>query len=257
MCNHQIVSATKRALFYLLPIFCSFFTAVFSEPVQAKLFQNSYLSFDLPDRWQCTSEGTEWICRSELDSNSKEAIIILTAKEVGPSDTLDLYQDHLKSTKSIPGPRGEAIKSEVKNLTRIKIAGHEWVDGLHVSSEIPNYYTRYLATAKERIAILVTFSAHKKYYTKYSTDFIKAIQSLRVIATADLFKPKSGASGQGGGEELGVPLGQGGAEVGPGSEDLPGEDSGGASKDKKQKIFIIGFIMAALGFYIFLKYNKS
>ena len=53
---------------------------------------------------------------------------------------------------------------------------------MHLGSEVPYYYTRYLATVKVQIAILVTFSAHQRYYTKYSNDFFKAILSLRVNA---------------------------------------------------------------------------
>ncbi|RYZ85297.1 MAG: outer membrane protein assembly factor, partial [Proteobacteria bacterium] len=54
----------------------------------------------------------------------------------------------------------------------------------HLSSEVQNYFTRYLASIKGRIAVLVTFSAHKQFYTKYSQDFFKAVSTLRVIETA-------------------------------------------------------------------------
>ena len=55
---------------------------------------------------------------------------------------------------------------------------------MHLGSEIPNYYTRYLAAVKGRVAVLVTFSAHKKYYTKYSGQFFEAIKTLRVTEPA-------------------------------------------------------------------------
>ena len=54
---------------------------------------------------------------------------------------------------------------------------------MHLGSEIPHYYTRYLATLKGNIAVLVTFSAHKLFYSKYSSEFFRAIKSLRVLAT--------------------------------------------------------------------------
>jgi len=58
----------------------------FSINSQAKLFSNSYVSFELPPRWDCQSEATEWICRSEQKSDAQTAIIILTAKKVGPTE---------------------------------------------------------------------------------------------------------------------------------------------------------------------------
>ncbi len=64
---------------------------------------------------------------------------------------------------------------------------------MHLGSEIPHYYTRYLATVKGKIAVLVTFSAHKLHYTKYSSEFFRAIKSLRVIATKASMMGKRGS----------------------------------------------------------------
>ena len=60
------------------------------------------------------------------------------------------------------------------------------MDGIHLGSEVETYYTRYAATVKDSLGILVTFSAHKDHYSKYSNDFVKAIQSLKVIAPKGL-----------------------------------------------------------------------
>src|SRR5690606_2019872 len=132
--------------------------------------------------------GTEWVCVSQFSQKSKEAIIILTAKEVGPTDTFQAYTAHLKTARTLPGPRGNPAQSKVYQVTQRQISGHPWVDGMHMGSEVTSYYTRYLATIKDRIAILVTFSAHKAHYTKYSNDFLKAIQSLRVVTSKDLLR---------------------------------------------------------------------
>lgn len=225
----------------------------FAVSANAKLFKNSYLSFDLPERWNCSSEGTEWICRSEDQVSSKEAIIIFTAKEVGPSDTIDQYESYLKTPKTSTTEKGQPIQSQVKIVQKTSLADQTWVDGLHLSSEIPNYYTRYLATTKGRIAILVTFSAHVSVYTKYSADFLNAIKSLRVIATPDLFQPKSLVSGDGG--EL---LGAGGGGIGMGAGQLgtnlpePTKNSG-----KKEKLFGFGLVLVALGVFMFLRLRRK
>ena len=121
---------------------------------QAKIFRNAYVAFELPPNWKCDLEQTEWVCRSENAKEAKEAIIILTAKMVGPTDSLSTYEMHLKTPKVVVDRRGQQITSEIKHVKKVKINDHLWIDGWHLSSEVPNYYTRYLATVKEQIEIL-------------------------------------------------------------------------------------------------------
>lgn len=228
-----------------------FFLCISSE---AKLFSNSYVSFELPPRWECNAEGTEWICRSELKSDAQTAIIILTAKEVGPSDGLTQYESYLKQPKTIPDSSGRPFTSEVKGVKVRKINDHDWVDGLHMGSEIPSFYTRYLATTKQNIAVLVTFSAHKKFYTKFSNDFFKAILSLRVTAPT---KVGAGAPIRGAGESLGAPLGSSFPSdmIVDDSEGYPDELN--SKSDSKEKLFGIGLLLVALGAYFFIKKRKK
>ena len=164
------------------------------------MFRNSYVSFELPSRWSCRLENTAWICRYIINTKcaqkmangkscraqknkTKEAIIILAAKEIGPKDNLKAYYKYLMKTRPIVTQTGKRSTSRLVHSKVIKIQNHKWVDGMHLGSEIPHYYTRYLATVKGKIAVLVTFSAHKLHYTKYSSEFFRAIKSLRVIAT--------------------------------------------------------------------------
>jgi hypothetical protein len=153
---------------------------------QAARFHNAYTSFELPPNWKCQREHTETVCTSRYGKKSKEAIIILTAKEAGPSDSFANYLNYLKTPKTILTKAGKPNQSKLLHVKDRNIANHKWVDGMHLGSEVTSYYTRYLATIKDRIAILVTFSAHQAHYTKYSKDFIRAIESLRVVATKDL-----------------------------------------------------------------------
>ena len=158
-----------------------------STLVQAKVFRNAYIAFEMPDDWNCTLEQTEWVCRSSKEPDSKEAIIILTAKEVGPTDSFQLYENHLNNPIAANAAAAKSTQSQlVYKAKYVQINNHKWLDGLHNSSEVPNYFTRYLSTIKNRIAVLVTFSAHKKYYAKYSSMFHNAIMSMNIIASRDL-----------------------------------------------------------------------
>ena len=225
---------------------------LFSQLSQATLFRNAYVSFELPPNWSCNLEGTEWVCISQFSQKSKEAIIILTAKEVGPTDTFQTYTTHLKTPRTIPGPNGKPVTSKVYHVTPRQISNHQWIDGMHLGSEVGSYYTRYLATIKERIAILVTFSAHQTHYTKYSNDFLKAITSLRVVASKDLLENRASSRVGSNGESLAAPIGS----VIPtdiNSDNFPEEDSSLGGKTTTYLGLLV--LIIALGIYFYIKMN--
>ncbi len=234
---------------HFLPLIVLFI--VLSNNAQAKVWGNAYINFEIPDRWKCVLEQTEWVCRSEDGQEAKEAIIILTAKEIGPTDTFPIYEQHLGSPIQVALRDGGSDVSKVyKKPEYSQIQSLRWIDGFHLGSEVPNYFTRYLATLKEKIAVLVTFSAHKDVYAKYSTDFMRAIQSLRVIASKNLLntaganlRPSSGSLFQTGMKDL-LP-----------AEPMPG-DMPKKKKDNTLYLALAG-IISAIGIYLFIKSRKS
>ncbi|HVK61994.1 MAG TPA: hypothetical protein VM432_10605 [Bdellovibrionales bacterium] len=231
------------------------FCALFAPSAHAKIFRNAYVSFELPEKWDCVLEQTEWVCRPTDPAIARQAIIILTAKEVGPMDSLAQYTSHLQTPRTIASRTGQPMTSQILKVENRTIANHTWVDGMHRGSEVPNYITRYLATTKDRIAVLVTFSAHVLYYTKFSNDFFRAIESLRVIAMkAD---GKGGGMGAGGlGSET---LGSGGS-MGMASdlEGLPEEgDGGGGMSAKARSILGLALLLAAIGLFLVMKKKKK
>ncbi len=218
----------------------------------SKQFKNSYITFEIPDRWNCIPEATEWVCRSTETTEHKEAIIVLTAKEAGPGDSLAIYENHMKNPIKATTNKGDTSLSQVMSPPKKnKINNLIWIDGFHLGSEIQNYYTRYIATIKERIAVLVTFSAHKEYYTKYSPDFFKAIDSLNVIATKNSLQP--------------VPNGQSDSLMPIKSETIAPEVIGNLDlqeaqqqKKKNKLLYIIGAISFALvGLFLLFRLKKK
>ena len=152
-----------------------------SFSVHAKRFANGYVEFELPAGWQCQIEGSEWVCQSENADRQKEAIIILAAKKRGPQDTLASYQTYLKKTKTYQLPGAKMQKSEAKTVKVSKLNNQDWVDALHLASELPGFYTRYLATVKADIGVAVTFSVTKGLYNAYKGMFDRVIASMRVF----------------------------------------------------------------------------
>jgi len=256
-------------LFFLL--FATLVTSILivAPKAEAKTFRNAYVSFELPPQWDCYLENTAWECRFSVSKNcsgkaantpkckaerkkTKEAIIILTAKEVGAKDSFASYTQHLKAPRPIVTRKKRRAKSKVVHVKPVSIAKQKWVDGMHLGSEVPHYYTRYLATIKGNIAVLVTFSAHKLYYTKYTKDFFNAIKSLRVVATKASTIQKN--------QQLprNKPILGGGDRAFEGFDDLgeggdePTASSGGFG-DSSSLMFLAAFILAALGVYIWAK----
>lgn len=233
---------------------CLLITSVASV-ANAKIFRNAYVSFELPDKWNCMLEQTEWVCRPAHPSEAPQAIIILTAKEVGPSDSLPVYHQHLKTPRTVASRTGQPMQSQVLKVEQRNIANHPWIDGMHLSSEVPNYYTRYLATTKDKIAILVTFSAHKLHYTRFSNDFFRAIESLRVIATRSLLAGDGSGAVRPGSETFGVSTQ---SHLAFDGEALPEEGSmGGSGSSTVQTILGLALLLGAIGIYLILKKNRK
>lgn len=177
---------------FIVLLICSASIFLSTPSAQAKLFANSYVSFELPTNWTCTQEGYEHVCINKFSKKEKEAIIILTAKKKGPQDSLSNYEVHLQTARSMKNHQSKSYTSKVKIVKKRKISGVDWVDSVHLGSEVQTYYTRYAATVRDSLGILVTFSAHKDHYSKYANDFMKAIQSLKIIAPKDLGALASG-----------------------------------------------------------------
>ncbi len=226
-----------------------------SPSLSAKAFRNAYLAFEMPDHWNCSLEQTEWVCRSADSKEAKEAIIILTAKEVGPSDSFQIYESYLNQPikQKIRSQSGDQSKIIYKSKNS-QINNHAWVDGLHLGSEVPNYYTRYMATIKDSVAILVTFSSHKDFYTKYSPDFLKAINSLQVIATKNLLarRDQHGIRPPGT-ETFGVP-----SQAMPMDVIQSGlEESKRPRRDNSIKFLGIALILLAIGIFFYLRAKRK
>ena len=162
----------------------------------AKLFSSKYCQFELPPGWECALEGTEYVCQSENADRKKESIIILAAKIRGEQDSLDEYMAYLKKPKEFALPGGKKQISEPKSTKMSRVNDHQWVDALHLASEVPGFYTRYLATVKEDLGVAVTFSVGKDQYTSYLPVMDKMVSTLRVFRQkkAEIADLRSGKS---------------------------------------------------------------
>jgi hypothetical protein len=148
----------------------------------AKSFANQFIEFQLPDKWECQLDGTEWVCQSTDEQKKRDAIVVLAAKIKKPGmDELAVYKAHLEKPQQYQSLSGEAITSEPKYVKEVDISGKPWIDSLHLQSEIPDFYTRYLATVESDLGILVTFSVRKDKYEEYGPDIDGMVKSMRAF----------------------------------------------------------------------------
>ncbi|TBY73650.1 hypothetical protein [Rhizobium leguminosarum] len=153
------------------------FLAMMGGAAFADDFQSSYIKFSLPSGWTCNIEHTEFVCDPpHLADQPRSAIMILAAKIAGPDDTLTAYVEHLNAVAKAKGP-GAMIQAPKYSL----INGVNWVDCTIEGSEVKNYKTRYLAVAKNGIAILYTFSAHNDYFDKLAGSAVLAVNTLQTL----------------------------------------------------------------------------
>jgi hypothetical protein len=176
-----VFPSTSRLKLLAIPFLFASTAFVFSLSARAEKFANQFSEFELPPNWICQLEGAEWVCQSGDPSKKKEAIIVLAAKLKGDMDSIDQYYSHLKSVKTFTSAAGKPMKSEPKYTKTIKINEQAWVDSLHLESEIAGFYTRYLATVKEDIGILVTYSISKSKYQEYLPEFEAMVNTLKVF----------------------------------------------------------------------------
>jgi hypothetical protein len=165
------ISYLAAVAFALLPI-----------AAEAKTFSNQFIEFQLPEKWECMLDGTEWICQSTDEEKKRDAIIVLAAKlKKEGMDSLDIYEAHLKEKQLYTTADNQQVSSDPRYVKRLDISGKTWIDSLHLASEIPDFYTRYLATVEADIGILLTFSVRKDKYNLYAPDIEALVQSLRAF----------------------------------------------------------------------------
>ncbi len=147
-------------------------------PPPPERFMTPVFEMDLAEGWICFEDGREWICRP--DPAPKDTIAIIAMKNRDDSDSMDIYEEHLRKQRVFTAPDGTEVTSQVKHVRSSRIGAYDWIDALHFESELPNYHTRYLATVTSHIGVLVTFSTHKDSTEQYNSELVDMINSLDI-----------------------------------------------------------------------------
>jgi LPXTG-motif cell wall-anchored protein len=155
--------------------------ALASQAAFAKPFKTQFVSMQLPPNWDCKQEELDWVCQPDNLAERAEAIVVVVTKAANEvDDTFPKYEEILKQSRP----------------TR-DIKGQQWVDSLHLGSEVPGFYTRYVASVKEKIAAMITYSIAESVYAKYAPVLDQMIDSIEIKydpkAFADAMKASPGS----------------------------------------------------------------
>jgi len=164
--------------------------------LQAKPVVNNFIEMNVPDDWNCAPYGEQWTCMPMDPAKAREAIIVFSFAEQSPSDSMTLFYDYLNGSMTMTDPASKKTEKSVpKNMQYKDIQGQTWVDSLHLSQAVPNYYTRYLATIKEGRSVLVSVTVDKSKYNLYMATLYKVIESLRLRVAAPSAPLETGLTG--------------------------------------------------------------
>jgi len=165
-----------------------------SPSAEAKLFQTQFIKLQLPPNWSCRQEELDWVCQPDNVAERSEVILLVVTKAVNEvDDSFPKYESVLKTPRDMRDLLGNAYKSEIKYVKKRDIKNWPWMDSLHVGSEIPGFYTRYVASVKEKVAGLITYSIAETTYPKWSAIMDEVIDSAEIFFDPKAFNDLMGA----------------------------------------------------------------
>ncbi len=223
-------------------------------PAEAKTFKTQFIRFELPANWSCSQEEIDWVCQPDNIAERSEVILVAVTKARNEvDDTLEKYLETLKAPRDMRDLLGNAYKSETKYARLKKIRDQEWADALTFGAEIPRFYTRYLASTKEQVAGLISYSIAESVYPKWATVMDGLVDSLELT-----FDPKAFAEAMssGGGSLLGS-RGRLQGRLAPKEGEVAAADTAPAGGDKKKMVFGAIVVAAALGYLLYKRRQKG
>jgi hypothetical protein len=133
----------------------------------------------LPTGWACQNEEQNLVCLDKTEKSQKNSAIVFSFKIRSAEDSLAVFRDQLARPRTLY--QGDmASPSLPKGVKDRTINSNLWVEGIHIGSEIPEYYTHYLATVSGEYAVLISFSALQSQYQQAMAVLEPVINSLKL-----------------------------------------------------------------------------
>jgi hypothetical protein len=126
------------------------------------------ITINIPDGWSCKPDDHNYVCLEQKEGPESTAVVV-SYKDKGPDDKLDIYKSQLGQPRVLKDGEVNQL-SEVREVREIELNGIKWIEGIHLGSEITDYYTHYFVTTVDPYAVLISISVHK---SAYPADFAK------------------------------------------------------------------------------------
>ncbi|MBT3583465.1 MAG: hypothetical protein HN509_01050 [Halobacteriovoraceae bacterium] len=151
---------------------------IFAPVLRAEKFQGKHLEFEVPYNWKCQRKALEWFCKPNSPTEKRDAIIILSTGLKRPEESFEELKKLISKKRSYQTPNGKKFSSIPKYTKFVTLNQHRWVDSFHLGGEIPNFYTRYLLTIKNKVSFSFSYSVRKEKIAKYQSSIEKSVKSL-------------------------------------------------------------------------------
>ena len=137
-------------------------------------FITDTFEFTLAPGWSCDLDQTEYVCWK--GKPPRDALAVIALKRRGPQDNLGAYEEHLR----IPKTDRDGTVANIRSVEHRALAGHDWIEATHDSSELRNYVTIYLATVTSQVGVVATFSFHRDSEQAVRRDMDIMMDSLKI-----------------------------------------------------------------------------
>ena len=181
-------------MYILLLIFAS---------IPSLALQTAYVNCDHPDGWLCEKSQGVYICQDTQDPQRKESLVLAIATVQTDWDSLENFEKYLKEPRKIEDEDRSILESKITYTRKRNLNGHWWVDSLQFNSELPGFWTRYVATVHKKLAILLTYIVSDEYYQRVAPKFERMVTSLKLNENFDLTAATKQELGFPGAERLG------------------------------------------------------
>ena len=156
----------------------------------ASALVTAYDSFEQLEGWLCENVQGIWICQSGKESEKHESVVLSIAAVATEGASIESYEEYLKQPRQIQDEDGKSYSSEVRYVRKRNLNGHVWVDSLQFNSELPGFWSRYVATVyqgpKVKLEILLTYVVSDDMYKQMAPQFERMVSSLKPNAEFDM-----------------------------------------------------------------------
>lgn len=164
---------------------------VTSFTTQAMPVETDSLIFEVPNHWECNHKHIHIRCKPK--GNKQKIVAVITSYPSKKNENIATLEAILSKPKSLPSVDGTTKLSKVYYTKELKVNKVTWLNSLHFGSEVPNYFTQYIATIDTSFMHLINISVQRDAYKTYLNDISTILYSLKLKYNPEKSQPNGNA----------------------------------------------------------------